>query len=32
MTHSLRCTESFMREIVVKELGHLELDDQAKYT
>ncbi|CAM8879553.1 unnamed protein product [Rhodiola kirilowii] len=29
-THSLRCTESFMRENVVKELGQLEPDDQTK--
>lgn len=29
-SHSIRCTESFMRENVVEELRHLQPDDQTK--
>ncbi|TYG42721.1 hypothetical protein ES288_D12G280000v1 [Gossypium darwinii] len=30
-SHSIRCTESFMRENVVEELRHLQSDDQTKW-
>ena len=30
-SHSLRCTESFMRENVVEELGQMQPDDETKH-